>query len=707
MLTLFFGFNPFNVFVYGLTGVFLFLDGVMYWCVSKLFSLYVALAGAEIITSEMYNDIVQKFEVIIGVVMLFYLAYALLKSIINPENLEKNTTGIVKNFIVSIVLLTVIPVIFDYAFQFQNAIITENKIGVLLFGDEADSKGIENAGNRAAFTTLTAFLEVRETEIAATMTMDGAPVMWMDIKRMIIEENDSSKFFSITEWVKPVHSAENASYVPIISTICGGFFAYILVSFCLDLGVRVVKLAFYQIIAPVPIIMRIIPEKKSVFDNWLKATLSTYLEVFIRIFIMFVVVYLADLITDAFAEGQLQLNSSQGGVGTFGLVIVILGLFGFAKQAPKLIGDVIGIDAGSMKLGIKDKLANNYIGGKHLVGAMDRATGLATGFMGGALSAKMNGGSFFRGGLSGGVNGFKGKGNQFGKQRQAIYSMTGGKGKAGIFGGRAFFDNQFDKIQKNADKDMKNAYKANQQKNIDKFENSSKFQNYMQQHKNNQVADAQNALTEAQRKYDENKNIRANFENSAEYNGIMTRHYNQAEAEANAQMKQKMHEYSAPPGKVETLEEKQARRAKYQQDKQELINSLQRKYTYQELASNNSKGLSSDAGKQYINAISQSGELENQVKAAQANLTAVQNDNESSYEAAKKYFTKGDGNKTSAGSSYKSSVEFMDKEQQKADMKKYLESEEGQRAVAVRKEAEKALNEEAKKGESKPKDDKK
>ncbi len=41
----------------------------------------------------------------------------------------------------------------------------------------------------------------------------------------------------------------------------------------------------------------------------------------------------------------------------FEKVIVVMGLFAFAKQAPKLIGDVIGIDSSNMKLGIGGKLA--------------------------------------------------------------------------------------------------------------------------------------------------------------------------------------------------------------------------------------------------------------------------------------------------------------------------------------------------------------
>lgn len=735
MLTSWFSFNPFNVFEYGLTGVFLFIDGIVYWCVSKLFSLFVALAGAEIITSDMYAEIVQRFEVIIGVVMLFYIAYALLKSIINPDELSKNTSGIVKNFIITIVLLTIVPVIFDYAFRIQNVIITENKIGILLFGDEASNKGIENIGNKAALTTLEAFLEIDGNLVGTEIiSEDNEPVKWSDMEEAIIENAYSDGFMAITHWVEPVHSENNASYIPIISTFCGGFLIYVLVSFCLDLGVRVVKLAFYQIISPVPIMMRILPEKKSVFDNWVKATLSTFLEVFIRLFIMWIVVYLVDLISDAFVEGTLNLNTPTGDIGTFGLIIIILGLFAFAKQAPKLISDVIGIDGGNLKLGIKDKLSNNYIGGKMLTGAASSLVGGATGFLGGAHSSLMNGGSLWKGGLAGGVSGFKGKGNQFGKQMQSIYSMTGGKGKAGFFGGRAYFDAKAHNIQEAAKKNMKDAYKAEQASKVADFESSKQFQNVMQNYHNEQIASAQDSVYEAERLYteqvsaaqnkvnnvenliNENRRIRSDFENSAEYNGIMTRYYNQASSEANAQLRERMHEFSATP----------EGRAKFQQEREALIQKLQKQYTYQELAANASKGLSSEAGKDYVSAMSSAKQLNDQLadayreldkvqvanekayEEAEQRLAEVQANNASAYEEAKKYFTDGEGNKTKTGKAYKSSVDYLAEEKRKADIKDYLKSEEGRREVAVRKEAEKALKEEEKNGgASKPKDDKK
>ena len=90
--------------------------------------------------------------------------------------------------------------------------------------------------------------------------------------------------------------------------------------------------------------MRVIPEKKSVFDNWLKATFATYLEVFIRIFIMYLIAFLCSKI--------LNQGIDLTDLGLIGKIVVIMGIFAFAKQAPKLIGDVMGVDSGNIKLGV-------------------------------------------------------------------------------------------------------------------------------------------------------------------------------------------------------------------------------------------------------------------------------------------------------------------------------------------------------------------
>jgi hypothetical protein len=421
-----------------LTGFLLLLDSLVYWVIGLLYDLYASLAGAEIINNSVYEEIANRLLVILGVCMLFYLAYALLKAIVNPDEL-KNTYKIVSNLVTSLILIAVVPALFNYAFSVQNIIIEEHVIDNVVFGNSNNS--IASVGKETAMTFFEAFIDI-ENDVSFD-DYDN----WEHLKSCILdpEQKDgkhscsNESFRDITLLKEPIANGD-ISYTPIISTICGLFLAYVIASFCIDLGLRVVKLAFYQIISPIPIMMRIIPEKKSVFDNWLKSTMATYMEVFIRLFIMYIIVFLCSKIL---ASDALDLS----GVGVFGKIIIILGLFTFGKQAPKLIGDVIGINSGNLKLGIKDKLTSTPILGKQInkaYGTANKIKGAATGALGAGYSSWVNGGKFGAGAKYGAASGWKSGGSQFNNQRNDIYNKMGYKGKAGFFGKQAFMDKTLD-----------------------------------------------------------------------------------------------------------------------------------------------------------------------------------------------------------------------------------------------------------------------
>lgn len=81
-------------------------------------------------------------------------------------------------------------------------------------------------------------------------------------------------------------------YTWLLSTAVGIFVVIVLVIYCIDIAIRAIKLAAYQLIAPIPILARLLPGEQGskVFSNWVKACISTYLEVFIRLGILFFVV---------------------------------------------------------------------------------------------------------------------------------------------------------------------------------------------------------------------------------------------------------------------------------------------------------------------------------------------------------------------------------------------------------------------------------
>lgn len=353
MLTMF---NAFDALKEGLIGFLLMIDGVVYWLIGIIFDLFVQLAGVTIFTQATYHDIAERFLTIIGVAMLFYLTYSLLKALVNPDELNKSTSKVAMNVIISLILIAIIPTIFDYAFRLQNAIIEDHIIDNLVFGT-TNTSTISSVGKDTAMIIFDSFITdhgdtlIEEGDAYTDDTYQGWKSLRTCIKNNELDGCDGDEGFRHISLLAPAIVAGDIDYTPLISTICGCVLLYIIISFTLDMGVRVIKLGFFQIISPIPIMFRILPEKKSVFDNWVKKTMATFLEVFIRMFIMYILVFFCNQI----AVGNISLISDN--LGLFGNVVIIMGIFAFGKEAPKLISDVIGIDSGNMKLGIGGKLA--------------------------------------------------------------------------------------------------------------------------------------------------------------------------------------------------------------------------------------------------------------------------------------------------------------------------------------------------------------
>lgn len=89
-----------------------------------------------------------------------------------------------------------------------------------------------------------------------------------------------SSFAQYANYSEAVRDDQLTYYFP-ISTVAGIFILYVLLNFCFDMALRVVKLAFYQIIAPIPVICRVIPggKLKDVFSKWVKQVISLFVEV--------------------------------------------------------------------------------------------------------------------------------------------------------------------------------------------------------------------------------------------------------------------------------------------------------------------------------------------------------------------------------------------------------------------------------------------
>lgn len=118
-----------------LSYIFLMIDSVVYAIVNKLYVLFLAIAQFKIFDDRIMQNIINRAYIVVGVISLFIIAYALLSAIINPDTSGKNDKGfskIVKNFIIAVIGIAMVPTIFNWFYYFQKIVLCNNTIPRLL-----------------------------------------------------------------------------------------------------------------------------------------------------------------------------------------------------------------------------------------------------------------------------------------------------------------------------------------------------------------------------------------------------------------------------------------------------------------------------------------------------------------------------------------------------------------------------------------------
>lgn len=245
----------------GFWWILLSLDGIIYSFIGYLYKIFLILSRANIFQSEMFIPFVRRIYMVIGVVMLFLLSYNLLTNIVNPDKGNKSTTGkTVFNSIKAIILLALIPTIFDFAYGLQSAILDQNTIGKLILGttagdalndesytrpEETANEIVQNGGGMMASSIIRAF-------IIGSDDSDSNPYITgtgQNLDNIFTQMEDSSNFLSLGAFADEIASDNSkVNYYALFSTAAGIFVVYLLLTYCIALGVRVVKLAFYEII---------------------------------------------------------------------------------------------------------------------------------------------------------------------------------------------------------------------------------------------------------------------------------------------------------------------------------------------------------------------------------------------------------------------------------------------------------------------------
>lgn len=393
-----------------LIGAFAAIDRIIYWFVEKLYELFILISEAGVFSQSTIQEFSKRIYVFLGLIMIFQVTISLVNYIINPSTFDDKNIGgaaLIKNAAISLVGIVLVPYVFEAAYSLQRIVLKENVIGNLILGvktwdsqEEAESY-VEYGGRKMAFSTFSSFVTFN-SEVASSSCINE-PVLYpsytfnTDACGKIgdipfdsgAKDENGNDLNTVGKYMEYVYKTANIKtyanseflnlefkstegnydlfdYSFVISSIAGGFLIYILFKFCLDIAVRSVKLSFLQLIAPIPLMMRIDPRKgKQKFNKWVGECAKTFGDVFVRLAAIYFAIFIISAIT---TDGVQNISGSANNVQTILVkVAIIFGSLMFAQQIPLLIGDIIG-------------------GGKETMQALSKTIGRTESAVGGAVA---------------------------------------------------------------------------------------------------------------------------------------------------------------------------------------------------------------------------------------------------------------------------------------------------------------------------------
>lgn len=463
------------------------LDRIIYNFIPSVYDLLISIARTSVLTQADIIKMAERIYSLLAIFMVFKVTLSLITYVVNPDDFSDKSKGLSKlgtNIIISLSLLVLTPYIFRYAYQLQSIILKDNSLATLIFGkNENGDNFLNSAGEEMAYIAITPFF-LPDTSIPQqincirliTVEEDGSSHFNSDCSGLdenynklssgtdrtmvaLTEDNDEFDETALKNYVlgvekrnfkmmfrKEILVAQDGDknfvieYKYILSTIVGVVIILLLINFCMDVALRSIKLAFLQLIAPIPILSYVDPKsgKDGLFKKWYQMCFKTFASLFVRLLALYFALYIIWMVADGkmvdIIDGSYQTN-------LLIKIFIIIGALMFAKQLPKILeGLGIKLDGdGKFFLNPFKKFENQALGGKQILGG---AKGLAAGTMIGAAGMLSGAGkgrllSGMAGGLKSGIQGKKfgeirkDQANKNAEMRRAIASGSTWLGRRG------------------------------------------------------------------------------------------------------------------------------------------------------------------------------------------------------------------------------------------------------------------------------------
>lgn len=403
----------------------IYFDQMIVKFADKVYGYFTQLAGGTLLTADVIDGLMNRVYILIGLFIFFKLAMVAIKYMINPEQFLDDKLGaqtLVKRTIIGSLIIIMIPFIFDTANRIQEAIISDRVIEKIILPEDAYRELVKtrHPGRDLAMTVFKGFF---------TWNPSISPESETKVYNSYNKAVGDGGYNDIGLFDRGLINKESGGvyvidYVPIISTLATGYLLFMLIKYAMEIAFRSFKLVFMRLLSPFVIVNYMLdPSKEDVMKKWVNATISTYLMIFIRVLTVWFAVLISYYLNKG-VNGTSLLNEPDALLKT----LIILGLFAFLKDLPKIVSEIFGYNLQE----------NETIGG-----IMNQATGIIKGFAfakvaqgvtRGARVAGMAGSSLgaaggFSGGVAEGVNQNNGKFN--------ARTLTGGfsnlnKGASGL-----------------------------------------------------------------------------------------------------------------------------------------------------------------------------------------------------------------------------------------------------------------------------------
>lgn len=377
------------------------LDTMAYNLLATAYNVFDAVSeidifGASEAGAKLYNGITSRLYTMLSIVMVFVFSYQLIMMIVDPDGKEKNaSTKLVKDTLFSIIIIILLPTIFKYMSIFQTHVIKEGTIARIVMGsggsyNDSPGKSIALMTYMSFYhpegTSWTTFFGPVETKDAngKTVYIDG---LLMDEGKIEDELLDSPAYQNCLEHTKLAKTNETGTehtktcekfvralakwdgldstfsgigyitgdgdlrdyvdedkdhtmeYLWILSTGAGLLVAWTFFAYAIDIGTRAIKLGILEIIAPIPMVLRIFPQSRKTFDTWFMEIKAAYLEIFLRLAIIFFGVEVIKMVPD-FIDTIFSNSSHDGLTKCIATVILIIGILKFCQIAPELFKEI-------------------------------------------------------------------------------------------------------------------------------------------------------------------------------------------------------------------------------------------------------------------------------------------------------------------------------------------------------------------------------